>query len=236
MCFDGYQCLGGSTAPDAVECDAGYACVAGVRSVCPPGWYSLAAAVTCTPCQNDTYSASAAATSADQCLPCPLYAGALIQEGSGAGSADCWPGLLSAIASNPYPVVVGFSIGDVVTFTFTKAATGPPSPVLFSPGVGTVAFSWRVANSQLVARMVDAGGTAHPVNPASVEIGLLAFILSGVASASSPSSVTPSHTLLVSGTWGDPLPPNLVNAAAVNSGGDVGFGDGDSVGNSNYDL
>ena len=54
--------------------------------------------------------------------------------------------------------------------------------------------------------------------------------LQGVASAASPSAVLPSTIVRrVGGSWGDPNPPLITAAAAVNSGHNLGFGDGDSV-------
>ena len=230
QCFDGYECTGGSTAPDAIDCAAGFACVAGIRSPCPPGWYSTSRATTCTPCPDNTYSASAQADSRDRCAPCRQYPGALIQEGSVAGSADCWPGLLSAVASDTYPIVVGFSVGDLVTLTFTKPTTAPAVPVLFTPDVGTVAYTWLRGNTEVVARMVDAGGLEHPIDPSSVRIGVVNVSVVGVASAAWPVAVTPSSlTGPVNGSWGDPASPTIVSAAAVNSGGGAGLDNGDTV-------
>jgi hypothetical protein len=49
------------------------------------------------------------------CLGCPHL------EDSSPGSLECWPGIVSVVASNPPPVVPGLSGGDVVNVTFTKA-------------------------------------------------------------------------------------------------------------------
>ena len=55
------------------------------------------------------------------------------------GAAECMPGVLSVVASNPPPLVVGFSVGDVVTMTFTKAVSLPSnvsSAIVFQPSIG----------------------------------------------------------------------------------------------------
>jgi phosphoglycerate kinase len=41
-------------------------------------------------------------------------------ESSDPGSAECWPGVLYVNASNPPPLEVGLSVGDVVTVAFSK--------------------------------------------------------------------------------------------------------------------
>ena len=161
--------------PAAAPCSSGYVCIGGVKTACPGGSYSTGGAVQCTLCPNGTASGTAAASSVDACLACPVYPGALIQEGSAAGAADCWPGVLTAVAFNPAPVVVGFSVNDIVVFRFTKPTTAPPAPVLFSPPLGTLAMGWINLNTQLLVRVVDAGGPINPIPPASVEIGILNF-------------------------------------------------------------
>jgi hypothetical protein len=150
QCADGYQCVEGSTSPTAAPCDAGYACVGGNRTACPAGFYSAAQATECVPCSAGRYSGSVAAASSDSCVACPVYDGAVVQEGSYAGAAACWPGVLSVNASNPPPLVPGFSVGDVVTVVFSKPTNGSSSPVQFSPSIGGVAFSWQAQGSILV--------------------------------------------------------------------------------------
>ena len=55
-------------------------------------------------------------------------------------------------------------------------------------------------------------------------------LFQGVASAANLGAVVPSTIVLpVGGTWGDPNSPLITTAAAVNSGNNLGFGDGDSV-------
>jgi hypothetical protein len=152
VCSDGYQCAPGSSSSVAVRCDPGYACKGGQRSPCPVGTYSGAGAKECTLCTAGRYSPAVAAASADACMPCPVYPGALIVEGSFAGAAACWPGVLSANASNPPPLVPGFSVGDVVTVVFTKATNASGRPVVFSPSIGGVSVSWLDQGRTLVRR------------------------------------------------------------------------------------
>ena len=62
-------------------------------------------------------------------------------EGSDAGAAVCWPGVLSAVASDPAPVEVGLTVGDQVDVTFSQATTRPSnilSLITVTPSIGTV--------------------------------------------------------------------------------------------------
>jgi hypothetical protein len=59
------------------------------------------------------------ATSDVVCRPC------VDEEGSAAGAVECWPRVVSAVASNPPPLTPGLSDGDIVTFTFSKATNQP---------------------------------------------------------------------------------------------------------------
>ncbi len=154
VCEGGFQCVEGSASPTAAPCDAGYACVNGTRTACPAGYYSAAQSTSCTPCAAGRFSASLAAVSVAACLPCPQYQGTVVQEGSYAGAAACWPGVRSVNASNPPPLVPGFSVGDVVTVVFTKTTNTTSSPVVFSPSIGSVAFTWLNQGSTLVRECV----------------------------------------------------------------------------------
>ena len=183
----------------------------------------------CTSCDAGKYSPTVAGTSMDVCRSCPVYPLALIQEGSVAGSASCWPGVLYANASNPPPIVVGFSVGDIVTIVFTSPTNAAAFPVEFFPNIGEVSFSWQSADSQLVVRVVDAGGTS-PIDPSLVDIGILTFSLRGVQSAGGTSAAIPSSIVRpVGGTWGVPSPPRMDRVVALNTGGAAGFNTGDSL-------
>ena len=78
----------------------------------------------CQPCAPGTFSATPAAANASMCAPCAPPGG------SDAGAVECWPGLVSATASNPPPLVPGFSVGDVVTLVFSEATDAPLPPGL----------------------------------------------------------------------------------------------------------
>ena len=229
VCADGYQCESGSVSPFAAPCEAGYNCTNGVKEPCAAGWYSLGAATVCSPCTAGRFSAQAAATSTDACTPCPYYDNAVVQEGSPEGAAHCWPGLLYANASNPPPLVVGFSVGDVVTLVFTKATNTPSAPLSFQPSIGEVRLTWLNQGATLIAHVVDAGGSEHPIDPKSVDVGRLTVSLVGVCAWGDASVAMPMTPLLVGGTWGVPSVPVIVTATATNTGLDVGFGAGDSV-------
>jgi hypothetical protein len=89
-------------------------------------------------------------------------------ENSTAGAVECWPGVLSATASNPPPLVVGFSVGDTVTILFSSATNTPPvTPALvrFSPSIGSTSATWR-SPKELQILVVSVAG----VNPASVDV------------------------------------------------------------------
>ena len=116
----------------------------------------------CTLCPAGTASSTAGATAAFTCVPCAPPAGSL------AGATECWPGVVSVIASNPPPLVVGYSVGDAVTLVFTSPVdvSNPPS-ILFLPPIGSLASTWRDGGRELVLSVVDTTG----VNPAAVEVG-----------------------------------------------------------------
>ncbi len=138
ICDDGFECELGSTSPKQAVCAAGYSCLGGNKSACLPGSYSGSGATDCMLCPNDTSSSVVAADSATTCLPC-LGQG----EGSYAGSAECWPGIVSAVASNPPPVVQFYGLGDIVTIVFSKNTNQPgDSPITFTPSIGGIKTSW----------------------------------------------------------------------------------------------
>ena len=230
VCSDGYECAAGSTSSVAAHCQAGYNCTGGKKVVCAAGRYSLTGSTTCTACVAGRFSALPAAPSQDYCLPCAHVDGALIQEGSEEGAARCWPGLLYANASNPLPLIVGFSVGDIITMSFTKSTNTPAVPVAFEPSIGGISFTWLSQGTTLVVHVNDAGGVAQPIDPKSVDIGRLTFTLQGIRAVDGSSALEmPSFPLLVDGTWGEPSMPVIANVVACNSGGEVGFGVGDSV-------
>lgn len=228
-CSLGYECPAGSTSPTTGLCPLGYYCAGGPKRPCPPGRYSSVTGTVsldaCVPCGAGTFSATVAATGPGTCTACAAH------EGSTPGAIVCWPGLVSAVASNPPPLVVGLSVGDVVTLTFSSP-TDTPDPtscgcITFSPPLGAVPASWRAGGTQLQVRVVDVAG----VDPASVDVAraALSVVVRGVRSASGDSLPSPPVSVVVGGTWGAPGPPGIVHAVAVDGGGRVGPGSGDAV-------
>jgi hypothetical protein len=228
-CSNGYQCVEGSSSPTAAPCDPGFTCVADVRAPCPAGYWSAGQAVACTPCSAGQFSATPAATSAATCQPCPVHPGALIDEGSSPGAATCWPGVLYVNASNPPPLRVGFSVGDVVLVAFTKATNTPARPVEFQPDLGALAFSWQGQGSVLLVRMVDGmvGGVA--VKAFDVDIGKVRGRVVGVTDQGGSAAPTPLDYVPVGGTWGVPGPPTIASAVACDSGRGLGLGVNDTL-------
>ena len=144
LCAVGYECPAGSSVATASVCPKGYYCGGGDRQPCPSGRYSDRMGATsrdnCSACDANTYSAAVGAVSAATCRPCASLEGAV------EGSSECWPGVVSAVASNPPPIVVGFSSGDIVTITFTRAVQAPddtPAHITFTPSIGSPDMSWQ---------------------------------------------------------------------------------------------
>ncbi len=124
---------------------------------------------------------------------------------------------------------MGFSVGDVITITFSSP-TDTPDPsttAVFSPSLGRTAASWRAGGRELVVRVVDPGGVA--TGAVDVATGSLRVTVSGVRSASGASDPSSSVTLIVGGSWGAPSPPTIVRAVAVDSGRNVGLDTGDTL-------
>ena len=154
MCAVGYECPAGSTNATAVVCPLGYFCGGGDRQPCPAGRFSDRPGATsvnnCTACGANTYSAVVGAVTALTCKACPRLEGAL------AGSGECWPGVVSAVASNPPPIVIGFSTGDVVTINLTRAVQVPADTarhVVFTPSIGAPVMSWQFGTSMLLQKI-----------------------------------------------------------------------------------
>ncbi len=124
----------------------------------------------CLPCLPGTASAVLGASSASTCRPCRAL------ESSTLGAVECWPGVRFANASNPPPLVKGYSVGDVVTVAFTSATNTPDvlgeGMVQFTPSIGGVVASWRDGGQTLLVRVVDTTG----VLPTAVRGGVLCFL------------------------------------------------------------
>lgn len=159
------------------------------------------------------------------------------------GSAFCWPGLLSATAANPPPIVPGLSVGDTVTLTFSKATNQPSFPfgvlsaVSFSPPIATAAsYYWTSGGTSLVIRVMDITGidtTAAAVS------GVTATLLAsaGIQDAQELSPAARNMSVGLTGTWGAYSAPQILSATAINvlvpngegSANSSGFSGGDRI-------
>ncbi len=96
-CDDGVLCPEGATAASGQACPVGQYCIAGVAHPCPSGTFNptegAAHVDECVPCPAGSYSPTSGAWSDASCTACPQY------EGSGAGAAACWPGIIGAYLS-----------------------------------------------------------------------------------------------------------------------------------------
>lgn len=247
VCATGYLCPAASVLATAVDCPRGFYCTAGVARACPPGTYQAAvrqvSADACKLCPENTYSTRANSTSQTLCRAC------VVPEGSPAGAVSCWPGLLSATASNPSPIAPGISSGDILTLTFTKATNKPAVGtdadianliLLSSPiGVNNVG-TWMAGGTVLVVTI----GTPQLANggnldPFATRIGVLTVGVrgsGGLLDAARVSAATPFAPVLVNGTFGIAvmpafLPPGGTRAGtfARNSGGAIGPSVGDTL-------
>jgi hypothetical protein len=185
--------------------------------------FSAASATACEPCPAGTFNpVEASPLGPATCQPCAA------PEWSDAGAVECWPGVVSATAFNPLPLVPGHSLGDVVAIVFTKPTNRVAvAPVTFVPSIGELAFSWRGDGSVLEVRVEGVAG----VDPTTVDVGLrlVTVVCRNVSSASGLSRPSRSPPVVVLGTWGEPTPPVIVNATAYDTGLQPGFGTNDSL-------
>lgn len=237
VCSGGYTCPPGSVTPKALACPMGSYCAGGLTTPCPVGRYNavtgIMSAQECTLCPADSFGPQVGAVSLGACYPCGSY------ERSGPGSALCWPGLLSVVASSPPPLVPGVSPGDVVTFTFSKPTNTPLGVVHylnFSTALGNLVGEWNAAGTVLTVAI-------RQVSPALVAsasvIGVLTVTLlpaGGVRDAAGTSQEAQFSGELVTGDWGFAVTPDFMapdgayaSAFARNTGGQAGLGVGDSL-------
>jgi hypothetical protein len=224
VCASGFECPLGSTSADAGVCPAGYFCEGGPRQPCPAGRYSnrtgTVSGAACVACPAGTYSAAVAASSGESCVACaPL-------DGSSAGAAACWPGVVSVTAFNPVPVTPGFSVGDVVVVNFSSP-TNASAVVVFTPSIGATSSSWRAGNRELWLTVVSAAG----VDAAAVDVatGALSVSVSGVFSSRGASPGSEAVSRVVGGTWGLRTPPVILDVSVVDTGRNVGPGTNDTL-------
>ena len=243
VCSDGYTCPAGSVAPTAVQCSPGGYCSNGTRAECPVGTFNEspggASLNNCTKCAAGSANPHVGQRFAASCEPCTP------PEDCGRGASVCWPGIVSVVASNPPPVVPMLSVGDVVTFTFSKptnapqlTAAGVSSFVRFSSPIGSVlAGTWSYDATAFAVTIQAAvpGG----VNISGTRIGALSVALNAsvrvtdASGASGPAVYIPAS---VTGDWGVARVPEFLPhggtyapSYARNTGGQAGLGVGDSL-------
>jgi hypothetical protein len=152
-------------------------------------------------------------------------------EGSDAGAADCWPGVLYVNASNPPPLEVGLSVGDVVTVAFSrdtdKFGVDARQIVSFEPSIGDVVTSW-LSDRRMDVRVES---VASVVDFDATEIGVLraTVLASANVRAKYGTSSLPNTTVTVGGTWGEPSPPRFLRIVVNDTGRQLGVGVGDRV-------
>ena len=198
----------------------------------------------CTLCPAGTASAVVGAPSAGACAPCAA------REASPPGALACWPGVVSVVASNPPPVVPGLTPGDVVTITFSKPTNAPPLPdaaslaatlgLSFSAVVGaSLRGVWSADGAALAIVILDtAGSSATAIGQ--LTLSLYAWPVQDAVRAAPPPTRAPGSLTAwpVTGDWGVAAAPGFLRggapgdpppALALNSGGGVGMGAGDSL-------
>ena len=227
-CEKGYECPDGSTAPQTSMCPPGYFCAGGPKQPCPAGRYSARNGTesldACILCPASTYSGVVAASSEDTCQPCPRF------EGSNPGAMECWPGVVSAIASNPPVVLMGLSVGDVVTLNFTRRTSQPVDildKVEFAPSIGVLQPSWRAQGKVLQLTVTSVAGIA--LSAVDVVNGAVSVSVRGLLSASGLSQVSEEVAVVVGGSWGMPTPPVIIAATAYDSGMNAGLWTNDTL-------
>jgi hypothetical protein len=246
-CLAGYVCPVGSRSGSSMLCSAGFYCNHGAVTSCPPGTYNDKtgqwAFGNCTACPANTFSSALNASSLAACTPCAKC------ENSTAGAAVCWPGVVSAVASNPPPVIPSLSAGDILTITFSKPTNAPPmyndaeihAVLVFSSfiGVGLVG-AWNHDASSVA---ITIGATNAPdgttVDLAATAVGVLTMTLnatSNLRDAATLSQPASYGSIYVSGSWGVAsvpvfLPPTGLYSPsfAANTGLQAGLGIGDSL-------
>ncbi len=132
----------------------------------------------------------------------------------------------SVNASDPWPVIVGFSVGDIVQVVFTSP-TNKLAQLEFHPSIAELGVEWSATGSLLTVTVT----LIENVNVSSVEVasGRLSVTIAGVQSARGLSPVAPTTSVVVRGSWGVPSPPAILYATAVDGGDNAGLGNGDFV-------
>ena len=233
-------------------CPQGQYCIAGVATPCLPGTYNSDLGGTskdsCTQCPAGRYNPMPQGTDFSSCLACARY------EGSNANASNCWPGVMSMIASDPEPIVPGLSSDDVLTIYFTKATNRPALTVASAqdPVQNDTASAFVVIEPWLCTQYVavwQSGGDAvvpgaaervvirmtGTINPDVVgtEIAAVNVSLQGVAGlqdVNHTSQVLSLPPTPITGTWGQASQPKLLlqyGVVALDYGNQIGVGVGD---------
>ncbi len=247
-CGAGFVCPAGSLSGTSMQCPIGYYCSGGLVTACPAGTYNAhpqAFSVSnCSACPANTYSNATNAASVGTCNPCARY------ENSTAGSIVCWPGIVSALASNPPPVVPSLSPGDVLTITFSKPTNVPPLSTFYDADIQAMfVFSSFIGvnlvgvwNRDASAVAITVGATSLGNTTASPEltaVGVLTMTLNATSNLQDAAKL--SHAAVypwirVSGTWGVATIPKFLPSTGLyspsfvaNTGGQAGIGAGDTL-------
>lgn len=236
-CLDGCYCKQGSEVSCPEPCPQGYVCAGGSASPCPAGTFNddfgAKLLSDCEQCPADTYNPESGSISNESCVAC------VAPEGSLPGSRACWPGIVSVVASNPPPLVVGLSAGDIVSITFSRATNTPDVStmanidklVLFSTRIASsMSASWINGGTTLLLRVLSTDGITSQKDL--YEIGTLnVTLLQGgdLRDSHGHSFPHPDEVASVMGTWGVPSPPKIRQVTAYDSGKQVGLGSGDKV-------
>lgn len=214
-------------------CPRGSYCVDGTRIDCPAGRYGTRlgqrSVDSCLLCPPGTFSNSTAATSEQTCSSCPS------NEGSDAGAAECWPGLVEAraVASQGvlYPAEPGLSRGDAISLRFTRALeridwdTHSIDSFLSvsSPVMAASLPVWRDDGRELLVQVLS---VADNVDLAATAVGSLSVALHADQGVSVRSASRLSHgtrttinggaspCCIVQGSWGSHPPPVITSLIA----------------------
>ena len=250
-CSAGYLCPAGSVSSTQQPCPYGFYCAESELWPCPPGTFNDVFGAfsidNCTSCAPGTANPTPNATLPTACAPCPA------REGSEAGAATCWPGIVSVVASNPPPLIPMISPGDIVIITFTKGTNAPRVDtdaallnfLSFSACVGSLfRASW---NHDASAVSIVIGATAGVCGVNGSDVDIVATRIGALyVTVNASSGLRDAHRLSqdavlppspVTGDWGVPKVPAFVSgttapyagAFARNTGGQAGMGVGDTL-------
>lgn len=236
-------------------CDTGAYCQGGMRLLCPTGTYNnltgASSADACTKCPAGTYQPLRGTASFDDCLPCANG------ESSAAGATQCWPRVTTVLAKST-GTDPGLDPGDTVELSISSPAVRSRLDSSSALQTAVQFLSRRCSAARCTLEPVTLGsalsgtwnsdGTVLTVSvlavaaadPFITRIGALyvATVPYGVlcgADASALEQCQPvdyqdySDGVAVDGTWGAMPAPTLVGITALDTGGQRGLGEGDSM-------